>query len=68
MSNLQQNILDKLLKEPSSEEEIVREVNMEIKNDINYLISKNMISQKQYGEINIYHITGMGIETLRQLF
>ena len=68
LSNLQQNILDKLLKEPSSEEEIVREVNMEIKNDINYLISKNMISKKQYGEINIYHITGMGIETLRQLF
>ena len=68
LSNSQQIILDKLLKEPASEEEILKEIDTDIKEDIGYLLTKNLISQKKYGEMSIYHITETGVETLRQSF
>lgn len=68
LSNIQQIILEKLLKEPSSEEEILKETTTMTKEDIDYLVNKKLISQKKYGEMSIYHITETGVETLKQSF
>ncbi len=68
LSNNQQKILELLSDEPSIEEEIIKELTDEAKEDIQYLLDKKLISLKKMGDINLYHITSSGMESLKQSF
>lgn len=68
LSNIQQEILEKLLNEPSMEDEIIEELTDEVKKDIEFLLDKKLISSKKMGDIILYHITSSGVESLKQSF
>ena len=68
LSNIQQEILEKLLNEPSMEDEIIEELTDEVKKDIEFLLDKKLISSKKMGDIILYHITSAGVESLKQSF
>ncbi len=68
LSNNQQKILEKLIEEPSLEDEILKELTEGAKADISFLLDKKLISSKKMGKINLFHITSSGIEILKQSF
>lgn len=68
LSDNQQKILEKLLEEPSPKGEILQDLTAEAKTDIDFLLDKKLISSKKMGDANLYHITSLGIENLKQSF
>jgi ATP-dependent DNA helicase RecG len=68
LSNNQQRILEKLIEEPSLEDEILKELTEDAKADISFLLDKKLISSKKMENINLYHITSKGVESLKQSF
>ena len=68
LSNIQQSILERLLKEPSMEEELIQSFDEKIKEDLEYLIDKELISSKKIGASRLLFVTAKGNEMLKSSF
>ncbi len=68
LTHIQQTILEKLIHEPCSEKEIIQNITSGLKEEVEALIQRNLISEKKYGDYNFLHITPQGIDLLRQTF
>lgn len=68
LSNIQQQILDAITKEPSTNEELSKQFNEDIQSDMTYLLERGLIGVKKIAGSEIHFITQKGSDTLRQIF
>lgn len=65
LSDSQQRILETLIKEPKTREDLSREFHQE---DTNFLVEKGLLGTKNIGATQLFFVTQNGIETLKKSF
>lgn len=68
LTNQQQNILEILQYEPSSEDDLIKKLDQDIASDLKYLNEKEIVSFKIFGDIKIVFITKRGSDALNNSF
>lgn len=68
LSDLQQSILELLLKEPATEESLNFTFKKDLLNELMYLESNKLIGKKGIGQVVMYFINAKGIDTLKTSF
>ncbi|MBN8879028.1 MAG: putative DNA binding domain-containing protein [Sphingobacteriales bacterium] len=68
LSDLQQKILEQLVKEPSTQNEIKGHLHINTKAELDYLLGKGLVKAKKSGKSTMYFITPEGRESLNNNF
>lgn len=68
LSDVQQQILEKLIEEPIVQSEIIKLFTSDLPTDLEYLLSKELIKAKENSGDPIYFITQKGRESLKNSF